>query len=182
MFSLNLTEPRKTFPFFFLFFPLFIATPAPYGSSQAKGLNQSCRWGLCHNYGNTRPLTHSGRPGIEKLASSKRRCWVLNPQSHNGNSRFFNFSKNKYNRLKKPLQIDFWGKNIHYTKTIITLSHFSLWNTLMLFGHARGMWKFPDQGSNPYHSSNPDHWGDKARSLTHCGTRELHSVIYLTLT
>ena len=34
--------------------------------------------------GNTRPLTHRARPGIEPI-SSQRQCWVLNLLSHNGN-------------------------------------------------------------------------------------------------
>ena len=36
------------------------------------------------------------------------------------------------------------------------------------FGHICGMWKFPGQGSNPCHSSNPSHCSENARSLTCC--------------
>ena len=35
------------------------------------------------------------------------------------------------------------------------------------------MWKFPDQGWNPGHSSDLSHSSDKTRSLTHWATREL---------
>ena len=35
------------------------------------------------------------------------------------------------------------------------------------------MWKFPGQGSNLSHSSDPNHSSDNARSLTHYPTREL---------
>ena len=41
------------------------------------------------------------------------------------------------------------------------------------FGCAHGMWKFPDQGSNPYPSSDLSHCSDNTRSLAHCATREL---------
>ena len=41
------------------------------------------------------------------------------------------------------------------------------------FGHVCGMWKFPGQGSNRCHSSDPSCCSDKARSLTCCATREL---------
>ena len=37
-------------------------------------------------------------------------------------------------------------------------------------GHTYGIWKFLDQGSNPYHSSNPSHNSDKAGSSTHCAS------------
>ena len=35
------------------------------------------------------------------------------------------------------------------------------------------MWKFPGQGWDPCHSSDPSHWSDNARSLIYCATREL---------
>lgn len=35
------------------------------------------------------------------------------------------------------------------------------------------MWKFPGQGWDPCHSSEPSHWSDNARSLIYCATREL---------
>ena len=40
------------------------------------------------------------------------------------------------------------------------------------------MWKFPDQGSNPCHSSNQSHYSDNTRSLTHWATRELLPVLF----
>lgn len=47
------------------------------------------------------------------------------------NKDFSTFQKTDQEKPHTPLQIVFWGKNIHYTKTIITPSHFSLWNILM---------------------------------------------------
>ena len=38
------------------------------------------------------------------------------------------------------------------------------------------MWKFPGQGLNLHHRSHPSHCLDKARSLTHCTTRELQEA------
>ena len=46
------------------------------------------------------------------------------------------------------------------------------------FGHAWGRWKFPDQGWNPCHSSNPTHCSDNAGSLTCWATRELQQLIF----
>ena len=83
------------------FFFLFMATPAAYRSSQARG-----RIGVCScqpipqplqhpiqaapaTYaaacGNTRSSTHWARPGVE-AASSRTLCRVLNPVSHNSSS------------------------------------------------------------------------------------------------
>ena len=71
--------------FFFKFFSFFKpAPPAPYGGSQARGSNWSCScqptalriqaasvtYTMAH--GNTRPLTHQARPGIEPASS-----WIL---------------------------------------------------------------------------------------------------------
>ena len=71
--------------FFFKFFSFFKpAPPAPYGGSQARGSNWSCScqptalriqaasvtYTMAH--GNTRPLTHPARPGIEPASS-----WIL---------------------------------------------------------------------------------------------------------
>ena len=38
------------------------------------------------------------------------------------------------------------------------------------------MWKFPGQGSNLHHRSDPSHSSDNTRSLTHQATRELIST------
>ena len=40
-------------------------------------------------------------------------------------------------------------------------------------GCARGMWKFPSQGSNPYHSSSLSHCSDNTGSLTHWAMWEI---------
>lgn len=42
-----------------------------------------------------------------------------------------NTHKNRLRKTTQTLQNVFWGKNIHYTKTVITPPHFSLWNILM---------------------------------------------------
>ena len=81
----------------------FLAAPAAYGISWAKGSNQSCScrpmpqpqqcwiWAACvifaAPYNNARCLTHWVRPRIEP-ASLQRLCQVLNLLSHNGNSIF----------------------------------------------------------------------------------------------
>ena len=44
---------------------------------------------------------------------------------------------------------------------------------LFVFDHPLIKWKFPGQGSNLYHSSDPSHCNDNAEYLTHC-TRELN--------
>ena len=43
-----------------LFFFLFIATSAAYGSSQTKGLTGAAAAGLCHSYSNARSELHLG--------------------------------------------------------------------------------------------------------------------------
>ena len=43
-------------------------------------------------------------------------------------------------------------------------------------------WKFPGQGSNLHHSSDPNHNSDNARSLTHLATRELSRVEFFIST
>ena len=50
----------------------------------------------------------------------------------------------------------------------------------IFFHHARGMWKFSGQGSNPCHGSDPSHCGDNTRSLSCCTTRELLHKHFLT--
>ena len=50
---------------------------------------------------------------------------------------------------------------------------------IFIFGCSRGIWKFPDQGSNPCLSSDPSCCSDNTRSLTHCTTRELPQMINL---
>ena len=44
--------------------------------------------------------------------------------------------------------------------------------------HARSMWKFSSQGSNPCHSSSPRHCSNNTKSLTYCSTRELQIPFY----
>ena len=41
------------------------------------------------------------------------------------------------------------------------------------------MWKFPGQGSNSCHSSDPSHYSDNARSLTHYASGKLLRLHYL---
>ena len=47
-------------------------------------------------------------------------------------------------------------------------------------GHAHGLQKFPDQGLNPHHSSNPRCCSDNTGSLTFCTTRELLRAPFLS--
>ena len=42
--------------------------------------------------------------------------------------------------------------------------------------HTHGIQKFPSQGSNPHHCSNPSYCSDNAGSLTHWATRELQDL------
>ena len=44
------------------------------------------------------------------------------------------------------------------------------------FGHTWSMWKFPGQGSNPSHSSDPSHCRDNAGSLTRYTTWDLNAL------
>ena len=46
------------------------------------------------------------------------------------------------------------------------------------FGHTHSLCKYPGQGSNGCHSSDPSHCSDSAKSLTHCTTRELQQVLF----
>ena len=45
---------------------------------------------------------------------------------------------------------------------------------LFLFGCVRSMRRFPGQGWNLCHSSNPSHYGDSTGCLTHCAARGLY--------
>ena len=45
-------------------------------------------------------------------------------------------------------------------------------SSYFFFGHTCSIWKFPGQGLNPCHSSNPSCYSENARSLTSCATRE----------
>ena len=47
-------------------------------------------------------------------------------------------------------------------------------------GYTCHIWKFPDQGSNPPHSSDTSHCSDSAGSLIHCTTRELQIILERT--
>ena len=87
-------------PQIYIFF-LFKATPAAYGSSQARGQIRATAAGLYHSHSNSgykthlwptqhaygigQSLTHWVRPGV-KPASSQILCRVLNLLSHNRNS------------------------------------------------------------------------------------------------
>ena len=51
-------------------------------------------------------------------------------------------------------------------------------HTIFFFGHARNIWKFPSQESNPRHSSNQSHSSDNAKSLTCRATRELVELYF----
>ena len=50
--------------------------------------------------------------------------------------------------------------------------------TFLLFSCTHSMQKLPDQGSNPNHSSNWNHGGDNAGSLTHWATKELLFLLF----
>ena len=52
---------------------------------------------------------------------------------------------------------------------------------VFVFCCAYGMWKFPDQESNPRRSNHPSHCSDNARSLAQCATRELPPLSLLNL-
>ena len=56
----------------FFVFCLFKATPAAYGSSQARGRIRAIAASLHHSHSNARSLTHGARPGIEPSSS-----WIL---------------------------------------------------------------------------------------------------------
>ena len=72
---------------FVCFVFLFMAIPVAYGRSWARGWIGATAVTYTTVCSNTGSLTHWARPGI-KPKSSQRQHWVLNPLSHNRNSRF----------------------------------------------------------------------------------------------
>ena len=85
-----------------------------------------------------------------------------------------------------------WARNQTCTSAVIWatavrfLTHCAMVGTLVIlfiylfiFGCTCGMWKFPGQGSNPYHNSDLSHSSDNARSLTCCATGEFLVVWFL---
>ena len=72
--------------------------------------------------------------------------------------------------------------NHHFLLCFYELDYFILFLAMPMacgnFGHAHGMFD-PDQGSNPYCSSNLSHCRNNTRSLTFCATRELVSLTIL---
>ena len=62
--------------------------------------------------------------------------------------------------------------------SLFYLKNTFLWAFFVVcFGHSCGMWKFPGQGSNPCHSSDPGLCTDNARSLIYYAIRELPFLI-----
>ena len=51
----------------------------------------------------------------------------------------------------------------------------------LFFGCAHGMWKFPGQGSNLYHTCNHSYSSNNTRSLTHRATSELLVFCFIGL-
>ena len=70
-----------TVPYFFFFFSQTHGT----WTFPGKGSNLSCSCDLHHGCSNSRFLTHCARLGI-KLVLHQRRCQILNPLYHSGNS------------------------------------------------------------------------------------------------
>ena len=52
---------------------------------------------------------------------------------------------------------------------------------LSVFGHTRGMQKFPAQGLNPHHSSKQSHNSDNGGSLTQWATREIKDYAFYVI-
>ena len=48
----------------------------------------------------------------------------------------------------------------------------------IFFAHTCGMWKFPDQGSNSYHSSDQNHCSDNTESLNCYAMGEFTILIF----
>ena len=92
--------------------------------------------------------------------------WVLYPLSHHGNSQHSDFNFLLYFSSKKKMP----AMNIYS----FYIEKHKCFSSFFLFGHAHGMWKFPGQGSNLHHSSNPSCFSDNARPLALCITRWLH--------
>jgi len=67
-----------------IYFFIFTAVPAAYGSSQTTDRIKAAAAGLNHSHTNTECLTNWARPGI-KPAPSQTLCWVLNPLSRDRN-------------------------------------------------------------------------------------------------
>ena len=71
--------------------------------------------------------------------------------------------------------------NFFYNKHILTLwlkEKNSCLKANYFSACAHGMWKFLDQGSNPCHSSHPNHCSDSARSLIRRTTGELRKFVF----
>ena len=66
---------QKATNFFFSFFYLFRATPAAYGSSQARGRIGAAAAGLHHSHSN------NGSSCLCDLCYSSQQCQILNPLS-----------------------------------------------------------------------------------------------------
>ena len=85
----------------FLFCFVFLATRVAYGSSKARGQIRAAAAGQCHSHCNTgsklplQPIPWLWQCQILNVLSEARvkptsswiLCWVLNPLSHNGNSK-----------------------------------------------------------------------------------------------
>ena len=55
--------------------------------------------------------------------------------------------------------------------------HFLFFPFFFFFGHTYGMWEFPSRGCNMCQSSDPSHYSDSTRYLTHYATRGLLNII-----
>ena len=51
--------------------------------------------------------------------------------------------------------------------------------SIQFFGHTHSIWKFPDQGLNPHHISDPSPSSGNAGSLIRRAARELRHVIFM---
>ena len=70
----------------------------------------------------------------------------------------------------------FWPRPQHMAMAgvfTIHVSYGNIYHTFFFFYHICSMWKFPGEGLNLCHSSDPSHCSVHARSLTHCTTGEL---------
>ena len=73
-------------------------------------------------------------------------------------------------------------QNFSFIYAFIAFQNYKFPYSFGLFlGYAYSMWKFPGQGLNPRHSSNPSLCNDNARSLTHCIRRELPLFLFFCL-
>ena len=110
------------------------------------------------------PLQSSGPPGQRGVQCYKGQGQLVKKASVKPCTYFLIYSNLKPRSFKDCMPTE----NYH----LVTSLYF-----YFLFGSIPAMGKFPSQGLNLHHSSDPSCCSDNARSLTHCAMRELQTSL-----